>query len=95
MSRGRSRRQAEASLLRNLEDALGRTPHAASMALPWRWRYELVLGIGAYLSAIVISRATTDAGRSLTWHLGVLLATGPTRRGDRCRPTAGPAPAAG
>jgi len=39
--------------------------------------------------------ATTDAGRSLTWHLGVLLATGPTRRGDRCRPTAGPAPAAG
>ncbi len=57
MSRGRWRRQAEASLLTNLKDALGRTPHAASMALPWRWRYELVLAIGALLSAIVIARA--------------------------------------
>jgi hypothetical protein len=55
MSRGRSRRRAEANLLTNL--ALGRTPRAASLALPWRWRYELLLAIGAPLGALMTARA--------------------------------------
>jgi hypothetical protein len=56
MSRGRSRRRAEANLLANLAGVLGRTPRAASLALPWRWRYELLLAIGAPLGALLAAR---------------------------------------
>jgi hypothetical protein len=46
IGKSRSRRRAEASLLTDLELALSRSPRAISPALPWRWRYELILAIG-------------------------------------------------
>lgn len=56
MSRGRSRRRAEANLLASLAGALARTPRAASLALPWRWRYELLLAIGVPVGALLAVR---------------------------------------
>lgn len=54
MIRGRSHRRAEANLLADLELLLGRWPRGFSPALPWRWRYELILALGVPAAATVI-----------------------------------------
>jgi len=46
IGKSRSRRRAEAGLLTDLELALSRSPRGICPALPWRWRYELILAIG-------------------------------------------------
>jgi hypothetical protein len=57
MTMGRSRRRAEANIIAGLEAAIGRRPRAISVALPWRWRYELLLVIGVPLAATMIAHA--------------------------------------
>jgi hypothetical protein len=61
---GRARRRTRADLVTDLEVALGRAPRAVSIALPWRWRYELMLAVGSLLAAMMIVRAV-DSVRCL------------------------------
>jgi hypothetical protein len=60
MGKSRSRRRAEAGLLTDLELALSRSPRAICPALPWRWRYELILAIG--VPVVIIHLLGTGGG---------------------------------